>query len=72
LKSAATIYTLETAKLNDVDPEAWLAEVLARLQDHPTKRINDLLPGIGSERASKRLWRSRRSLMGSGCVVYGT
>src|SRR6266849_9202806 len=42
---AAAIYTLiETAKLNDVDPHAWLADVLARLQDHPAKRIDELLP----------------------------
>ena len=42
---AAAIYTLiETAKLNDVDPRAWLADVLARLQDHPAKRIAELLP----------------------------
>jgi hypothetical protein len=42
---AAAIYTLiETAKLNDVDPRAWIADVLARLQDHPAKRIAELLP----------------------------
>ena len=42
---AAAIYTLiETAKLNDVDPQVWLADVLARLPDHPAKRIDDLLP----------------------------
>ena len=42
---AATIYTLiETAKLNDIDPQAWLTDVLARLQDHPAKRIDELLP----------------------------
>jgi len=42
---AAAIYTLiETAKLNDVDPRAWLADVLARLHDHPAKRIAELLP----------------------------
>ena len=42
---AAAIYTLiETAKLNDIDPKAWLADVLARLPDHPAKRIADLLP----------------------------
>ena len=42
---AAAIYTLiETAKLNDIDPQAWLADVLARLQDHPAKRIDELLP----------------------------
>ncbi len=42
---AAAIYTLiETAKLNDVDPQAWLADVLARLPDHPAKRLDELLP----------------------------
>jgi transposase len=42
---AAAIYTLiETAKLNGVDPQAWLADVLGRLADHPAKRITDLLP----------------------------
>ena len=44
-RRAAAIYTLiETAKLNNVDPQAWLADVLARLQDHPAKRIQELLP----------------------------
>jgi transposase len=44
-RRAAAIYTLiETAKLNDVDPLAWLADVLARIQDHPAKRIDELLP----------------------------
>ncbi len=44
-RRAAAIYTLiETAKLNDIDPQAWLADVLARLPDHPAKRIADLLP----------------------------
>jgi transposase len=42
---AAAIYTLiQTAKLNDIDPQAWLADVLARLHDHPAKRIDELLP----------------------------
>ena len=42
---AAAIYTLiETAKLNDIDPRAWLADILARLPDYPAKRIHELLP----------------------------
>ena len=42
---AAAIYTLiETAKLNGIDPQAWLADVLARLPDHPARRISELLP----------------------------
>jgi transposase len=44
-RRAAAIYTLiNTAKLNGVDPQAWLADVLARLPDHPAKRVRDLLP----------------------------
>lgn len=44
-KSAAIAYTLiETAKMNKVNPEAWLAWVLERIQDHPAKRIAELLP----------------------------
>ena len=44
-RRAAAIFTLiETAKLNDVDPQAWLTDVLARLQDHPARRIAELLP----------------------------
>ena len=44
-RRAAALYTLiETAKLNGVDPRAWLADVLRRLPDHPAKRLHDLLP----------------------------
>ncbi len=44
-RRAAAMYTLiETCKLNDVDPRAWLADVLARLPDQPASRIHELLP----------------------------
>jgi len=44
-QSAAIAYTLiETAKLNDVDPQAWLTNTLARIQDHKINRIDELLP----------------------------
>ena len=44
-KSATIPYTLiETAKMNKVNPEAWLAWVLERIQDHPANRIDDLMP----------------------------
>jgi transposase len=44
-RRAAAFYTLiATAKLNDGDPQAWLADVLARLPDHPANRIRDLPP----------------------------
>jgi transposase len=35
---------IESCKLNDVDPQAWLADAMARLPDHPAKRIAELLP----------------------------
>ena len=44
-RRAAAIYTLiATAKLNDIHPQAWLADVLARLPDHPARRIHELVP----------------------------
>jgi transposase len=37
---AAAMYSLiTTAKLNDVDPRVWLADVISRIADHPVKRL---------------------------------
>jgi transposase len=42
---AAVMYTLiQTARLNDVDPQAWLADVLARTNDHNIQKLDQLLP----------------------------
>ena len=42
---AAIMYTLiQTAKLNDVDPQAWLADLLRRINDHNIQRLEQLLP----------------------------
>jgi transposase len=42
---AAAMYTLiATAKLNDINPQAWLADVLRRIADYPASRLHDLLP----------------------------
>jgi transposase len=35
---------ITTAKLNDMDPQAWLADVLNRINDHPASRLDELLP----------------------------
>jgi transposase len=42
---AAIMFTLiQTAKLNDIEPQAWLSDVLARIADHNITRLADLLP----------------------------
>ena len=42
---AAAMYSLIiTAKMNDIDPQAWLADVLAQIAAHPVQRLDDLLP----------------------------
>ena len=53
---AAAIYSLiATAKLNDIDPEAWLADVLRRINDHPASKLDELLPwNWGRSTAAKR------------------
>jgi len=44
-RRAACIYTiLETRKLNAVNPQAYLTDVLARIADHPINKISALLP----------------------------
>ena len=44
-KAAAIAYTLiETARLNDVDPQAWLAQILERISEYKIDRIDQLLP----------------------------
>ncbi len=50
---AAFIYSLiATAKMNDVDPQAWLADVLGRIAEHPAHRIDDLLPWNWNQNAA--------------------
>jgi transposase len=43
-RAAAMTTLIVTAKMNDVDPQAWLADVLARIAEHPARRLDELLP----------------------------
>ena len=61
-KAAAIAYTLiETAKLNAVDPNAWLADTLARIPDYKITKVDELLPwaeatfGVAPERSAFEL-----------------
>lgn len=35
---------IETAKMSELDPQAWLADVLDRIHDHKINRLDELLP----------------------------
>jgi transposase len=51
---AAMMYSLiVTAKMNHVDPQTWLSDVLSRIAAHPMHRLDELLPWN---------WRSRESI----------
>ena len=51
---AAAIHTLiVTAKLNRLDPRAWLASVLRRIADHPVSRLDELRPWNCTDPAAK-------------------
>jgi len=51
-KAAAIAYTLiETAKLNGINPQAWLAHTLARIPDYKISRVDDLCHGKSHRKA---------------------
>jgi transposase len=43
-RAAVMLTLIQTAKLNEIDPQAWLADVLARINDHKIQRLDELLP----------------------------
>jgi len=58
-RRAAAMYSLVvTCKMNGVDPQAWLADVLSRIAAHPAHRLNELLPWNWSPHASATLARA--------------
>ena len=53
---AAVMATLiVTAKLNGVDPQAWLADVLARIAEHPARRLEEFLPWNWAAERARRI-----------------
>ena len=65
------MYTLiATAKLNDINPQVWLADVLARIADHPYSRLHELLPWTGKQPKIKlpRLDHQPAAVLG-GCLL---
>jgi hypothetical protein len=54
---AAVMYSvIVTAKMNDIDPQAWLADVLARIADHPAHKLEELMPWRwAAERRQRKL-----------------
>jgi transposase len=55
-RAAVMLTLIHTAKLNDVDPQAWLADVLGSINDHSIHRLNQLLPwNWASERERRKL-----------------
>ena len=44
IRAAAMYSLIVTAKMNDIDPQTWLADVLARIAEHPASRLDELLP----------------------------
>jgi hypothetical protein len=42
-----------SAKMNDIDPQAWLADVLCHIADHPVHRLDELLPWNWKRQSAK-------------------
>lgn len=51
-----------TCKLNDVDPQAWLADVLARIADHPVQQLDALIPWNWKQAKSPLPHKSERTI----------
>jgi len=53
-RAAVMLTLIQTCRLNDVDPQAWLADVLAHINDHAIHRLAELLPWNWSAEMERR------------------
>ena len=53
-RAAVMLTLIQTCRLHDVDPQAWLADVLARINDHAIHRLDELLPWNWSAELERR------------------
>jgi hypothetical protein len=63
-RAAALYILIVSAKMNDVDPQAWLADVLTRIATYPAHRLDELLPWNWTPRRPS--WLPRRRDLGLG------
>ena len=73
-KSAAIAYTLiETAKLNGIDPQAWLTDVLGRITEHKITKLDELMPWRYAEALTQQGHPSKdRAAASDSCLLDGT
>jgi hypothetical protein len=61
-RAAIMLTMITTCRLNDFDPKAWLADILARIADLPASRLHELLPWNGTPAPSRQPRRSASRL----------
>jgi hypothetical protein len=53
-RAAIVITLIMTARLNDIDPLAWLSDLIARIAEHPASELDELLPWNWRKRMPSR------------------
>src|SRR5438270_8069948 len=69
-RATSMLMLIETAKLNGIDPQAWLADALRRIADHPVSRLNQLLAALERlRRSSCCCLIAYRAAVLNGCLL---
>jgi hypothetical protein len=61
-----------TTRLNDIDPKAWLADLFARIADHPQTRLHELLPWAWKPQVAKPIGRPGNLIRGQMARFRGS